>query len=89
MVSSALGLDIINTGRWVEEHGEDFALPLLLMQGLGDHVVLPAATRRFAARVPRPLITFKELPGLYHEMHNEVEKKDIFAEMIAWMEMRI
>lgn len=89
MISSALGLDLINTGRWVEEHGEDFTLPLLLMQGLGDHVVSPEATRRFAARVPRELITYREFPGMYHELHNENEiKTALLAEILAWIQAR-
>jgi alpha-beta hydrolase superfamily lysophospholipase len=89
MISSALGLDLINTGKWVEEHGEDFGLPLLLLQGQGDHVVSPAAVRRFAARVPRELITYQEMPGMYHELHNEVEKQAVLDQMVDWMEARI
>lgn len=89
MVSSALGLDIINTGRWVQEHGEDFSLPLLLLQGLGDHVVSPQVTRGFAARVPRNLITFYEYPGLFHELHNESNNIEILSTMTAWMSERI
>jgi alpha-beta hydrolase superfamily lysophospholipase len=89
MVSSALGLDLINTGRWVEEHGEDFSLPLFLLQGLGDHIVSPEATRRFAARVPRDLVTFREFPGMYHELHNEPDKQSILSEMAYWMAAQI
>jgi alpha-beta hydrolase superfamily lysophospholipase len=89
LVSSALGLDIIRTGRWVEEHGEDFNLPLLLLQGTGDHVVSPEATRRFAARVPRDLINYQEFKGLYHELHNEYEKADVLSQMTMWMETRV
>jgi alpha-beta hydrolase superfamily lysophospholipase len=89
LVSAALGLDILNTGPWVEEHGEDFTLPLLLMQGQGDHVVSPAATRRFAARVPTSLLTFHEFPELYHEMHNEPEKEKIMTAIITWLDARL
>lgn len=85
LVSARLGLDLINTGRWVEEHGEDFALPLLLMQGTEDHLVSPEATRRFAARVPRSLITYQEWPGLYHELHNEAQRDEVLGEMTSWV----
>jgi alpha-beta hydrolase superfamily lysophospholipase len=89
MISARLGLDLINTGRWVEEHGEDFALPLLLMQGSADHLVSPEATRRFAARVPRDLITYHEWPGLYHELHNENQRAEVLAEMTDWIAARL
>jgi alpha-beta hydrolase superfamily lysophospholipase len=86
LVSARLGLDLINTGRWVEEHGEDFALPLLLMQGTGDHVVSPAATRRFAARVPSTLIVYREWEGLFHELHNEFERASVLREITTWIQ---
>ena len=84
-ISARLGLDLINTGRWVEEHGEDISLPLLLMQGSGDHIVSPPATRRFVARVPTNLIVYREWAGLYHELHNEPEQASVLHEMTAWI----
>jgi alpha-beta hydrolase superfamily lysophospholipase len=85
LVSARLGLDMINTGRWVEEHGEDFTLPLLLMQGTGDHLVSVDATRRFAARVPRDLITYREWEGLYHETHNEPQRAEVLGTSLDWI----
>jgi alpha-beta hydrolase superfamily lysophospholipase len=89
LVSARLGLDVINTGRWVEEHGEDFTIPLLLMQGTADHLTSPAATRRFAARVPREFISYHEWDGLYHELYNEPEHGKVISEMIGWVQSQL
>ena len=88
-VSARLGLDLINTGRWVQEHSEDFNLPLLLMQGGADHIVSVEATRRFAARVQRELITYHEWDGLYHEIHNEPERDQVLQVMVDWMHAQL
>jgi alpha-beta hydrolase superfamily lysophospholipase len=86
LVSARLGLDLINTGRWVEEHGEDFNLPLLLMHGTEDHIASPQSSRKFASRVPRNLLTFVEWPGLYHETHNEAQRPEVVGTMVKWIE---
>jgi alpha-beta hydrolase superfamily lysophospholipase len=89
LVSARLGLDLINTGRWVKEHGEDFNLPLLLMHGTGDHIASLEATRKFASRVPRNLITYKEWEGLYHETHNEAQRAEVIGTMVNWIQTRL
>jgi alpha-beta hydrolase superfamily lysophospholipase len=88
-ISSMLGLDLINTGRWVEENAEDFSHPLLLMQGTGDTIVSLEAVRRFAARVPRDLITYHEFAGMFHELHNEPGIQSEFLTSVAnWIHGR-
>jgi alpha-beta hydrolase superfamily lysophospholipase len=85
MVSARLGLDLINTGKWVLEHASEFPLPLLLMQGSADHIVSPEATRQFAEKVPHQLLTFRLWENLYHETHNEFEKDQVIQMMVDWM----
>jgi len=89
LISMRLGLDLIESGRWVVEHAEDFDLPLLLMLGTADTLVSLEHIRSFAAHVPRQLITLKEWEGLYHELHNETEKEQVIAAMLDWMKAQI
>jgi alpha-beta hydrolase superfamily lysophospholipase len=89
LVSARLGLDILRTGPWIVEHAGEFDLPLLLMQGSGDHIVLPEATRRFAAGMPKELITYREWEGLYHELHNEPQKELVIGAMTEWLNQHI
>ena len=88
MISARLGLDLLNTGKWVIDHASEWTLPLLLMQGTADHLVSPQATARFAAAVPQKLITYKEWEGLFHEIHNEFEKEQVIQVMLEWLNQR-
>ena len=41
------------------------ATPTLVIQGLQDMVVQPASTRRLVSRLPVPLTTYREVPGMH------------------------
>jgi len=85
LISARLGLDLIQTGPWVMSQAERFPVPLLLMQGTEDHLVSPQATRLFAEKVPPHLLTFREWPGLYHELHNEPQQEEVLAFIVQWI----
>jgi len=84
-ISARLGLDLMQNGQWVIEHAADFPLPLLLLQGSADRLVNPAGARQFAAGLAGK-VTYKVYDGWYHELHNEVEKETVLADMVAWID---
>ncbi len=85
-ISTRLGLDLLTRGAWVTEQAENWPVPLLLVQGTGDHIVSPAATEAFARRIPAHLLTYKVWEGLYHETHNEPDKEQVLRYMLDWIE---
>lgn len=66
----------------------DFSTPLLLMHGTADRLTYPRGSQEFCDLVPRNC-TLKLWDGLYHEIHNEPEHKDVFAFMIDWMDAQL
>lgn len=88
-VSARLGLDIIMTGEEALAMAGSFPLPLLLMHGNSDRITSCLASRQFAKRVPAGRCTFKEWDGLYHELHNEPEQRDVLRTMIEWLNTRM
>lgn len=72
---------------WARENPGQFNIPLLLMHGGADRITSSQATREFAAGVPEDC-TLKIWQGLYHELHNELEKKEILAYVIKWLNSR-
>ena len=84
-ISARLGLDLMQNGQWVIEHAAEFPLPLLLLQGSADRLVNPAGARQFAAGLAGK-VTYKVYDGWYHELHNEVEKETVLADMVAWID---
>ena len=69
-------------------HAAEFPVPLLLMHGTADPVTYARGSQEFAALVP-DRSTLKLWDGLYHEIHNEPEQRDVFDFMIEWMNTQL
>ena len=85
LVSVRFGIDMLRAGEWALEHAAQFLLPLLLMHGGADSITSADASRRFAERLGGRC-TFKLWEGLYHEIHNEPQKQEVFDFMTAWLQ---
>ncbi len=57
----------------------------LLMHGNADAFTSVEGSRRFAKLAPAHMVTYKEWDGLYHEMHNEPQRPEIFQFMAGWL----
>jgi alpha-beta hydrolase superfamily lysophospholipase len=62
-----------------------FQLPLLLLHGGADRLNYPSGTVLFAQRVPGDC-TLKTYDGLYHEIHNEPERQQVFDDLLGWLD---
>ncbi|MDA8440936.1 MAG: lysophospholipase [Peptococcaceae bacterium] len=72
-----------SAGLWALKHASDFTLPLLLMHGKEDPVTSWQASTTFAQTAAN--CTLKIWDGMYHEIHNEPDKEEVFAYAIAWL----
>lgn len=72
-------------------HARDFKPPLLIMHGKADRLTYPSGSEDFAklAGETNKDVTLKLWEGLYHEIHNEPEKGEVFKVMIEWMDGRL
>jgi len=84
IISARLFLSIYESGLWAIEHAAEFSLPLLLMHGGADPIISVQACRDFASKAGDKVI-LKVWDGLYHEIHNELEKADVFNTMLDWL----
>jgi len=66
----------------------EFSPPLLIMHGKADKITYPSGSEDFAkfAGETNKDVTLKLWDGLYHEIHNEPEKAEVFKVMIAWLD---
>lgn len=87
--TARLGLDLLNSGKYIIEHAANIQMPILLMQGTSDKLVSPELTKKFADHAPAKFVTYKEWKGYYHELHNEPEKADVLKVMIDWLNSHI
>ena len=72
-------------------HAKEFAPPLLIMHGSVDKLTYPSGSEDFAklATETNKDVTLKLWDGLYHEIHNEPEKAEVFKVMIEWIEKHL
>lgn len=84
VATAKFALDFLNAGQWALEHAAEFPLPLLLMHGGADPICSAPASQDFAARAGEKC-TLKIWDGLYHETHNELEKAQVLAYMVEWL----
>lgn len=66
----------------------DFPVPLLMIHGKADKIAYSSGSEEFARLVSATGqdVTLKLWDDLYHEVHNEPEKEEVFQYMIAWLD---
>jgi len=72
----------------VVEEAPRISLPLLVMHGTDDRLASVEATKRLFARVGSSDKELMILPGFYHELFNEPEKRDLFERVTTWLDKR-
>jgi alpha-beta hydrolase superfamily lysophospholipase len=83
-ITARFGMDLLQSGLWAMEHAAGFPLPLLLMHGGADRITSVEASWQFA-RLAGGHCQLKIWDGLYHEIHNEPEKQEVFDDILAWL----
>ena len=73
---------------WALAHAGDFTLPLLMLHGSDDPIVYARGTEEFASKVPGD-VTVHIYEGLLHEPHNEPEKDEVLADIVAWLDAHV
>ena len=82
LVSGVLGIGIIEWGDWLNESPKSSSVPALVMHGEEDILTNYEASKLFCQKNK---IAFKNWPGLFHEIHNEPEKLEVFEFTFKWM----
>ena len=90
-ISLGLGKALLSASEYAWQHAEEFSLPLLLMHGVADTVTYSQGSEDFSARVAKNNkdVTLKLWDDLYHELHNEPQKQDVFRFMIDWLDSHL
>jgi alpha-beta hydrolase superfamily lysophospholipase len=74
--------------RVTNEAGK-ITLPLLILQGSGDKIVDPAGAQMLYEKAGSKDKTIKIYEGLYHEVHNELEREKMFADLGSWLQSHV
>ncbi|MEM8524868.1 MAG: lysophospholipase [Bacteroidota bacterium] len=87
-VTFATGISMIEAAKRLEYFSGRLPVPLLAMHGGEDQIILPSGTEALGKRI-KSEVEVKIWEGLYHEIHNEPNQKEIFEYVLSWMEKRI
>lgn len=86
-ISVRMFFEIYNAGQWVLNSPDKLNNSVLLQHGTGDSITSYKASKEFfeKAKSLGKDIEYKEWEGLYHELHNEVERDEIFEYVNNWI----
>jgi alpha-beta hydrolase superfamily lysophospholipase len=84
-ITGRLALGMLTAGQWALDHASEFQLPLLIFHGGADRLTAPSGSQEFAGKVATDC-TLKLWDGLYHETHNELQKDEVLAFTIGWLD---
>lgn len=87
-ISARLGMELINKGAWILTQADNWQFPMVLIQGSADRLINCEATKQFIDKVKGD-VTLKIYEGLFHELHNEPEKEEVFNFILDWLNRHI
>ncbi len=64
-------------------------IPTLVQQAGDDRMVIPEKSRQFYEKINTKDKEWILYEGLYHELHGEIEKDRVLADMARWLERRL
>lgn len=88
-ITARLAAEMINGVERTADGGAEVAVPMLLLHGADDPLCLPAGSERFFASLPGqrvPGSALRVYPGLRHEIFNEPEHEEVFADVLQWIQ---
>jgi len=73
----------------IRQGAATWQVPTLMLHGGADPICLTEGALQFAAQTPAGLVDYRTYSGLYHEIHNEPEKEQVFRDIEAWLQPRL
>jgi len=88
-LSAKFLVEMTNTMERCKTNAADISLPLLVMHGAADLMTAPAGSKLLHDSASSSDKQLRLYEGLYHEIFNEPEAQDIYAELVAWITKRL
>jgi lysophospholipase len=85
-VSARFAHELLKAQAWVQGNIAGWTYPLLMIVAGDDRLADAEATRRMIAGIHPGLLTELYYPGNYHENFNELNRNEIFARILEWVE---
>ena len=86
--SARLGAELLAAAAAVRRDAPHFPVPLLLLHGGADRMVMPEGTRAFWERVGQADKRYIEYPGAYHALFADLDRDRVLGDLEGWMRER-
>ena len=73
----------------VQRGATSFRLPLLILHGSADRMVLPDGSRTFFSKVRFPGSELKEYSDAYHGLFADLDAAEVMGDLLGWIEARL
>ena len=80
------GAELMTTALAMPRRLPSLTMPLLVLHGTADRLVPPAASEVVRTHAGSADLTVRVYEGLFHEPHNEPERDDVLADVVAWLD---
>jgi alpha-beta hydrolase superfamily lysophospholipase len=84
-IPARVGAEWIAAADYIKANFSRITLPILILHGSADRLVLPTSSQVIHDGVSSPDKTLKIYDGLYHEILNEPEKQRVLADIWVWL----
>lgn len=84
-LSARLAAELFNTMAECTNGADKITLPMLIMHGSADVMTSPGGSQLLHDKISSADKSLKIYNGLFHEIFNEPEKLDIYADMVSWL----
>jgi alpha-beta hydrolase superfamily lysophospholipase len=85
-MTASLGAELLAAGAATRSRARSIEMPTLLMHGKQDTLCPVAASEEFAAGLAASGSALRVYPELRHEIFNEPEREQVFADAWHWIE---
>ena len=87
--SARLGSEFLATTARLRQAAPRLHLPLVLLQSGADQVTPAAGAWRFFTAVGSADKTWRSYPESYHELYDDLDREQVFADLLAWLERHV
>jgi alpha-beta hydrolase superfamily lysophospholipase len=88
-IRARTGHELLRTMAAVSGRLEEIRLPVLVMNGGEDRLYPPRSSEEVHRRVASTDKTLRIFPGVWHELHREPERGEVFALVAGWIAGRV
>lgn len=88
-MSARFVAELFGAMQLIQARAHELTLPLLILHGSADAMTSPAGSRFLYDAVSSADKTLELYPELYHEIFNEPERQQVYADMLQWCDKRL